>query len=232
MGGGGQRSSDRLVAAALATIALVTAGAFAGCGSGAPHTVGKGDLALERTQLVQVSAGLRSLEAPIRAEVGASRDAWPQIASGLPQVVSPALRTAVGRASASARAVPQPSFMAITARLTGPAAGISGIYENYSRLSERGWRLIEASIATIASGSLASVGFARQNSSLYIDAIYDAHFDLSLVGKSLLAAYAKLGGAPAFGAALTPHTIGALAAAYSIPAVRLSPHPVGAATAG
>jgi hypothetical protein len=194
--------------------------------------VSKGELALERTQLVQVSAGLRSAEAPVQVEVSASRGAWPQIASGLPQVVLPALLAAVGRASTSAAALPQPSFMANTARLTGPAAGIARIYENYTRLSERGWSLTRASLATIARGSAANAGFARQNSFLYIDAIYDAHFDLSLVGKSLLSAYNRLGGAAGFGATLTQSGIGALAAAYSIPAVRLSPHPAAAVQEG
>jgi hypothetical protein len=74
--------------------------------------------------------------------------------------------------------------------------------------------------------------FVRGNSSFYIDAIYDAHFNLSLVGKSLLTAYEKLGGAPAFGAKLPPRRLAALASAYSIPAVRLEPHPAEAARGG
>jgi hypothetical protein len=135
----------------------------------------------------------------------------------------------VASASARARAIPEPPFMTNAARLTGPAAGIAGLYEDYMRLTERGWRLTETTVNAIASGPTAAAGFARENSSLYIDAIYDGHFDLSLVGKSIVSAYEQLGGPQAFGRRLTQNEVNALAAAYSIPSVRLEPHPAGAA---
>ena len=78
-------------------------------------------------------------------------------------------------------------------------------------------------------GLRSAARYSRTNSSFYIDAIYDGHFNLSLVGKSLTAGYEKLGGAGAFGSRLPPSRLAALAAAYSIPAVRLEPHPAGAA---
>jgi hypothetical protein len=187
---------------------------------------------LERAQLAQVSDGLRSAEEPVRREVAASRSAWPSIAAGIPRALPSSLRADVAAASASAGALSEPAFMANPARLTGPAAGIAGIYESYERLAERGWRLTDASIAAIAGAAPAAASFARENSSLYIDAIYDGHFDLSLLGKSLISAYEQLGGARAFGATLTPGEIGALGGAYSIPAVRLEPHPEGAAMEG
>ena len=58
-------------------------------------------------------------------------------------------------------------------------------------------------LAQIESGSPASARFARENSPLYIESIYDGHFTLAQIGKKLLAAYDKLGGAGAFGTALT-----------------------------
>jgi hypothetical protein len=180
---------------------------------------------------VQVSAGLGAAEGAVRREVDASRGAWPQIAAGLPRLLPDTLRVAVSRASASAATLPQPSFLANPRLLTGPAAGIAGLYESYERLAGRGWRLTEATLAAIA-GTPSVAAFERESSSLYIDAIYDGHFDLSLVGKSLLSAYEKLGGAGAFGASLPPGKLSALAAAYSIPAVRLEPHPEGAAEDG
>jgi hypothetical protein len=122
--------------------------------------------------------------------------------------------------------------MANAAKLTGPAAGIAGLYESYERLAERGWRLTEAAIDAILSATPAIASFERESSSLYIDAIYDGHFDLSLLGKSLTKAYEQLGGPAAFGATLTPSEIRALAAAYSIPAVRLEPHPAGTTREG
>jgi hypothetical protein len=181
---------------------------------------------------VQVSNGLRSAEGAVQREVVASRSAWPLIAGGLPQALPAGLHGAVGAASAGAKALPEPPFMRNAGRLTGPAAGIAGLYESYERLAERGWRLTEASIDAIVSGTPEVASFERENSSLYIDAIYDGHFDLSLVGKDLTSAYELLGGPRAFGATLTQSEIDALAAAYSIPAVRLEPHPAGAAKEG
>jgi hypothetical protein len=187
---------------------------------------------LERAQLVLVSGGLRSAAGAVRRELGAARGAWPSIAAGLPQALSPALRAAVGRAATGAKALPEPPFMADAARLTGPAAGIAGLYESFQQLAQRGWRLTEATIDAISGGPPAAASFARANSSLYIDAIYDGHFDLSLVGKSVTSAYERLGAGQAFGATLTPSEIAALSATYSIPAVRLEPHPAGLAEQG
>jgi hypothetical protein len=213
----------------LTTIAFAATALLAGCGSTASQTASAPELALQRTQFVQLSAGLRSAEGIVAREVSTSRGAWPSIAAGLPQTISPALRASVGKASASATALPEPPFLRNVAQLTGPAAGIAGIYESYERLAERGWRLTSASIDAIDTATPAAASFARQNSSLYIDAIYDGHYDLSLVGKSLTGAYSRLGGPAAFGATLPQGAISALAAAYSIPAVRLAPHPAGAA---
>lgn len=127
--------------------------------------------------------------------------------------------------------VPEPRFMDQRERLTGPAAGLAGIWESYSRLAPGGWRMTEATVATMTDGPPSAAAFAAANSSLYIDAIYDAHFNLSLLAKSLLDGYRKLGGQSAFGAKLTQSEVDALASAYSIPAVRLEPHPGHAAEA-
>jgi hypothetical protein len=204
-----------------------------GCGStSASHGPSGRELALERAQLVQVSDDLRSAAAGVKREVAASRGAWPSIAAGLPSALPPTLKAAVGKASASAGALPEPPFMTNAARLTGPAAGIAGIYEDYDRLAERGWRLTQATTGAIETGPPPAASFARMNASLYIDAIYDGHFDLSLLGKSLLSAYERLGGPQAFGARLPQSEVTALAAAYSIPSVRLEPHPAGAGKGG
>jgi len=221
----GRRAVARLTA--LGALALI-----AGCGSSASHSPSGRELALERAQLVQVSDGLRSAEGAVKREVAASRGAWPQIAWGLPQALPGALQRAVSTAATSAQALPEPGFMTDASKLTGPAAGIAGLYENYERLAERGWKLTETTIHAIVSATPAVASFERGNSSLYIDAIYDAHFDLSLVGKSLTSAYQQLGGTRAFGARLTQSDVGALAATYSIPGVRLAPHPTGAAKEG
>jgi hypothetical protein len=178
------------------------------------------------------------VQGAVRHEVSASRAVWPLIYNGLPKRMSARLQSGVKAASDVAGALPAPSFMAKQATLTGPASGIAGLYEDYDRLAERGWRLTETGVSGIVSGPISVARFVRANSSLYIDAIYDGHFDLSLIGKKLLDGYKKLqslsrehkfAGIGGLGSALTQREVEALAAAYSIPAVRLQPHP-GSAT--
>ena len=228
-------------------MSIGTAMLIAGCGSGSSsHAQSSRELALERTQFERVSSQLSGLEAAVKREVTTSRVAWPSIAGGLPQALGSGLRTAVSAADARAKELPEPSFLATARKLTGPASGVAGIYENYEQLAQRGWNLTGATVQAIsslsparastgtanASTSVAQANFARMNSPLYIDAIYDGHFDLSLLGKSIVSGYEKLGGPQAFGAVLTQSQINALAATYSIPAVRLEPHPAGAAKDG
>jgi hypothetical protein len=181
---------------------------------------------LQRAQFTQLSTDLRSAEGEVQHEVVASRGAWPPIAPGLPRALPAPLQQAVHAASLSAEALREPAFIRNAGKLTGPAAGIAGIYENYEQLAKRGWRLTEATIDAMA-GATPAASFERQNSPLYIDAIYDGHFDLSLLGKALVEGYGQLGGPSAFGAKLSQRELDALATAYSIPAVRLEPHPVG-----
>ncbi len=109
--------------------------------------------------------------------------------------------------------------------LTGPAAGIAGLYESYDHLTERGWRLTETTITAIATGTPQVASFERANSPLYIHSIYDSHYSLSLVGQRVIEGYARLGGPSAFGSSLTQAEVDSLASAYSIPAVRLEPRP-------
>jgi hypothetical protein len=219
------------VGLSVAVLGLVTL--LTGCGGGtASSSQPPLQLALERTQLEQVASALRVAEPAVMREVAASRGAWPLIAGGLPEALPSTLHTAVSAASARAHALVEPSFVAGARSLTGPASGIGGIYESYERLAQRGWQLTAAAVDTIPSASPAVASFERENSSLYVDAIYDAHFDLSLLGKSLVSGYERLGGPAAFGAALTQDEVTALAGAYSIPGVRLEPHPVGGARDG
>lgn len=217
------RAEAALLAAVVLFIGLALAGG--GCGKSTRRNPSAAELTLERTQFAQVAGGLLSARPGVAREVAASRAAWREIAGGLPSSFSYSLRGQVAAASAQAGALPQPAFLASAKRLTGPAAGLAALYETFTRLAERGWRLTDASIASISGGSSADARFARGNSSLYIDSIYDAHFDLSLLGKSVAKGYERLGGPSAFGAKLTQAQIERLAAAYAIPTARLAPHP-------
>jgi hypothetical protein len=216
---------------------LALALAIGGCAGSGSHKPNHAELRIERHQLMLVAHDLRMLRAAVRHEVTAARAAWPMLAHGLPRSIAPSLSRSIAAASAAAERLPTPSFMARPNSLTGPAAGVGGLYETFARLAERAWRLTEAAARTsggapvlarpqLSSGPRSPAArFARANSPLYLDAIYDAHFDLSLVGRSLLEGYRRLGGARTFGSSLTQTEVEALAKAYSIAAVRLLPHP-------
>jgi hypothetical protein len=219
------------VAALLLTLSGV-AGAgtvLAGCGgsSGANSTTSPATEKLQREDLAAVSRGLRQAMVSVQREMAAARIAWPLVADGLPASIPQAARPRLATASATARAIFLPPLMseAQARGLIGPAAGIAGLFGTFSKLTERGWTLIEAAIASIDSGPPIAARFARENVALYIDSVYDGHFDAALIGKSLLEGYDKLGGPKAFGATLTEAEVETLARAYSRAAERLYPHP-------
>jgi hypothetical protein len=216
------------VAALLLTLSGVAGAmlALAGCG-GTSSVKSPAAERLQREDLAAVSRGLRQSVGSAQREMAAARSAWPLVANGLPASIPPATRSRVSAAAGTARAIVLPPLMSeMQAReLTGPAAGIAGLFRPFSKLTERGWTLTGASIDQITGGSPAVATFARENVALYIDAIYDGHFDASLIGKSLSAGYLQLGGAPAFGAMLTQAEVDALARAYSPAAEQLYPHP-------
>jgi hypothetical protein len=85
----------------------------------------------------------------------------------------------------------------------------------------------EASSSTSAWSAAAKVAaarFARANVDLYIESVYDGHFELAQISEKLHKAYQNLGGPSAFGESLTPAEVNAVAAAYSEAAARLRPH--------
>jgi len=211
-----------------ATLLLLCSGIalLAGCGgSGAQSRPAA--LKLEREDLVAASRALKSATTPVVADVAATKSAWPLIANGLPADLgglsgSEQVARAT-RAAAQLRLPPQ--FGEAQARtLTGRASQLAGLFRSYMLLSGRGWKLLDAGLAQIESGTPASAHFARENSPLYIESIYDGHFTLAQIGKKLLAAYDKLGGAAAFGTALTRGEVDALARTYSEASDRLHPH--------
>jgi hypothetical protein len=218
------------VAALLLTLSgVVGVGAvLTGCGStGGGVAASPAAERLQREDLVGVSRGLHRAEGSIQREIAAARIAWPLVAGGLPASIPPAMRPAISNASNAAHAILVPSLMseAQSRSLTGPAAGIAGLFQPFSRLTERGWTLTLAGTDEITGGPPAAARFARENVALYIDSVYDGHFDASLIGKSLLTGYRLLGGAPAFGATLTQAEVDALARVYSPAVIQLYPHP-------
>jgi hypothetical protein len=212
-----------LAAVALAAPALALAG---GCAGSKPPAT-PAPLALEREDLAATSRALRELHAPVARSVAATKAAWPLIANGLPADIGVVSRSpaATRAASTSAQLRLPPLFGETHARaLTGPSSQIAGLVRSYALLDARGWKLLDASIAQIQSGTPTAARFARANAPLYIESIFDAHFTLAQIGKKLLAGYDKLGGPSAFGAALTKAEVDALAGAYSEANDRLHPH--------
>ncbi len=173
-----------------------------------------------------VSRALESVEHPVSAELAAGRRAWPPVANGLP--ASPqSIRGPVALAATVASRVTTPELLgeAQAGSVTGPGSQIVSLFRNYDGLSTRGWRMILAAIDRIESGTPAAARFARENVALYVESVYDGHFDLSQIAENLRKGYRKLGGGAAFGASLTPSEVDSLADVYSEEAARLHPHP-------
>ncbi|HEV2975160.1 MAG TPA: hypothetical protein VGX69_09230 [Solirubrobacteraceae bacterium] len=182
---------------------------------------------LEREDLAATARALIGVQAPVAREVAATKASWPLIVNGLPADVSAVASSpaALGAAASAAQLRLPVLFSEANARsLTGASSQIVGLFRTYALLSQRGWRLLFFSLQEIASGTPAAARFARANAPLYIESIYDAHFTLAQVGKKLFAAYKRLGGASAFGAALTQTQAEALAQSYSEASDRLRPH--------
>ncbi len=212
--------------AALLVLGLL-AFAIGGCGGG-KATGGHPTMQqkLERQDLAAVAHALSATEPQIRAEVAATKAAWPLVVNGLPADLSTIPVASIQAASSSAQRLRPPALFSErgAAAIAGPGGQLAGELRNFAVLSTNGWRMIAAAIGQIEHGSPTARRFARANVNLYIASVYDAHFGLAQIGKQLVAAYKKLGGPAAFGASLTQRDVDYLAAAYSEPSDRLHPH--------
>jgi hypothetical protein len=216
----------RVVRAAMLCGLIAIGLCLAACGSTSTQSTAAA-LKLQREDLAATARALKSAESPVAREVSATKAAWPLIANGLPANAGDLSDTAaVGVATRAAAQLRLPVLFgeAQARSLIGPAAQLAGLFRSYVLLSKRGWKLLGAQLAQIASGSPAAARFASENAPLYIESIYDGHFTLAQIGKKLLAAYEKLGGANAFGESLTRTEVQALAGTYSEASDRLRPH--------
>ncbi len=109
--------------------------------------------------------------------------------------------------------------------LTGAGSAVSGLYALATGLLEHSWKEIQATLTAPRNEPRAALAFLRANVDTYIIAVYDSHFDLSVLGKMVRAGFERLGGAEAFGNALTQAQVSEIEHGYSPPAARLSPHP-------
>jgi hypothetical protein len=199
-------------------------GALTGCRGGEPPN--QASLKLQREDLVAVCQALQGVQRPVNDEVAATKAAWPLIVDGLRAGAIASERIPIATAAASAARLRLPALLeqARASSLTGPASAVAGLLREYVPLAARGWQLIGAAVEEIERGAPASARFANENVALYIESVYDAHFTLAQLGKSLLGSYRKLGGPAAFGGALPQAEVDALARTYSEPSDRLYPH--------
>jgi hypothetical protein len=208
----------------LCTIA-VAAGALSGCGGSHRSPA---ELRLEREDLVAVTRALKQVQRPIASELAAAKRAWPYVVNGLPGSARAlaSARAPVAAATASAAKIPTPPLLseAKFVSLTGPGSPLAGLFRTYMGLVRSGWTLTGAAIEQIEHGSPATARFARENVGLYIESIYDGHFDLAQIDKHLAKGYRTLGGPAAFGSTLTQAEVDALGDAYSEATARLHPH--------
>ncbi len=216
-----RRAGNRAALLVLPAAALALGG---GCAS--KTSTNPALLLLQRGDLAAVTRTLAAAEPGVRAEVAATRAAWPLIANGLPAGGRQPSHSALRAAATAAAKVKTPTLFEVraAASITGPGAQLAGVLRNSIALNARAWQMIDAAVEQIEHGAPTAARFARANVNLYIESVYDAHYSLAHIGKQLLAAYAKLGGAAAFGAALTQREVDAVAGAYSEANYRLHPH--------
>ncbi len=206
------------------TIALVASG----CAGSASEQSSPAALKLQREDLAAVARALKQMQPSVALEAAATKRAWPQLTAGtVAQETAPTDSPATERSLPAATKLTVPAlFGELQARsLTGPAAGIAGLFRYSVLLSTRGWSMLFASAKQMSAGPPAATHFASENIGLYIQSIYDGHFGLAQIGKKLVAGYEKLGGSSAFASSLTRAEVDALARVYSEPSLRLHPHP-------
>ena len=181
---------------------------------------------LQRQDLAAVSRALAGTQSSVGRAVAATKRAWPLVVNGLPADTGATTRLSIAAAGASAAKVKVPSLLdeAHAVSLIGPAAQLAGLFRAYAGLTDRGWKMIAASIEQIEHGRPASARFARDNVALYIESVYDANFTVAQIGKQLRDGYHKLGGPAAFAGNLPEQQVDALASAYSEATDRLHPH--------
>jgi hypothetical protein len=225
---GAQRRPARSIAGLLApTIALACVLALAGCGSGSGSgSTTRNGLRLQREDLAAVAHALAGSEAQVAREVTAAKVAWPAVANGLEPRRSPAEPASIRTAARLATSLRVPALLAEpdVRTLTGPASGVAGLFRGFDTLAGRGWQMIDGSLDALEHGRPAAAAFARANVALYIESVYDAHFELAQIGRRLLRSYEELGGAAAFGSMLTQATVDRLAGDFSEARARLHPH--------
>jgi len=171
---------------------------------------------LQETQADSLTGPAAALAGMFRTYDGLATRGWQLISEAIDQIEAGARAPAASgraRTGASGRARTGASGGARTGASGGARTGASGRVQTGASGSRK---------ATLR--ALARAKFARENVGLYIESVYDGHFDLAQIAKRLRKGYHNLGGAAAFAGSLTPAEVNSLANAYSEATARLHPH--------
>lgn len=222
MGGRLSRGRPLLVLAALLAVVAIAVAIAVTLSQGETHTAA--ELRVQRSQLALVSRQLLQVRPQLQREVISSRAVWRSIARGLPSHPDTLLGQRVSAANSAAQALPTPAFLEVRHEFVGPAERISSLFHDFELLTQHGWAHLDQAVGALRRGPVSVADFERANAGLYIDSVYDAHFDASLIGERVLNSYERLGAGPAFGSSLTPAQVKSIALTYSPPETRLTPH--------
>lgn len=181
---------------------------------------------LEREDLVAVARALHAVEPGVAEEVAAARRAWPLLIDGLPNPVGVRARERILLAAEAAGRLALPALLSEreAAALTGPGSPLAGRYRDFQELCSASWRQIAVALHQAEAGPPSAARYARANVGIYVEGVYDAHYSLAEAGRRVASAYQMLGGAPAFGAALTQAEVDQLEGFYTAAHDRLTPH--------
>ncbi len=182
------------------------------------------ELALQRSQLALISRQLLPLEHAAQSEALAARATWPSIAAGLPAHPGPRLAERAASANAAAQALPTPAFVEVRHELVGAGERIAATFADFEMLTRRSWAHVDQALGALQHGPASVASFERANAGLYINSIYDAHFEASMIGEHVLSTYRRLGGPQAFGSSLTRAQVHSIYVTFSPQTLRLAPH--------
>jgi hypothetical protein len=216
-----RRPALPIAAALLATVAIVVAIVI---WQSLPEEHTAAELALQRSQLTLISHQLLPLEHTVQSEALAARATWPSIAAGLPAHPGPRLIQRAAAANATAQALPTPAFVGIRHELIGPGERIATSFDDFELLTRRSWAHVDQALAALQRGPASVANFERANAGLYVNSLYDAHFEASLIGEHILNTYRRLGGPQAFGSSLTRAQVHSIYVTFSPQNLRLTPH--------